>query len=57
MSDPRAAIARFYDLDRDPLPDLPFYISRIPNANVRILELGCTAGLTLGALGGTQGGR
>jgi SAM-dependent methyltransferase len=44
MEDPRAAVARFYDLDREPLADLPFYVSRIPSANARVLELGCGTG-------------
>jgi SAM-dependent methyltransferase len=44
MKDPRAAVARFYDLDREPLADLPFYVSRIPSANARVLELGCGTG-------------
>ena len=42
--DPRATVARFYDLDREPLADLPFYVSRIPNASARVLELGCGTG-------------
>jgi SAM-dependent methyltransferase len=44
VRDPRAAVARFYDLDREPLADLPFYVSRIPNASARVLELGCGTG-------------
>ena len=44
MKDPRVAVARFYDLDREPLNDLPFYVSRLPNANARVLELGCGTG-------------
>jgi SAM-dependent methyltransferase len=44
MNDPRAAAARFYDLDREPLTDLPFYVSRLPSANARVLELGCGTG-------------
>jgi SAM-dependent methyltransferase len=44
MRDPRAAVARFYDLDREPLADLPFYVSRVPSADARVLELGCGTG-------------
>lgn len=44
MTDARAEAARFYDLDRDPLNDLPFYASRIPSANAPVLELGCGTG-------------
>lgn len=44
MKDPRGAIARFYDLDREPLADLPFYVSRIPSPNARVLEIGCGTG-------------
>jgi SAM-dependent methyltransferase len=42
--DPRAEVARFYDLDREPLKDVPFYASCITNENARILELGCGTG-------------
>ncbi len=42
--DPRATVARFYDLDREPLADLPFYVSRLPSGKTRVLELGCGTG-------------
>lgn len=44
MNDSRAAVARFYDLDREPLADLPFYVARLPSASARVLELGCGTG-------------
>ena len=44
MNDPRASVARFYDLDRAPLADVPFYVSRLPGASARVLELGCGTG-------------
>jgi SAM-dependent methyltransferase len=44
MSDPRAAVARFYDLDREPLADLPFYVAHLPSVNARVLELGAGTG-------------
>ena len=44
MKDARAEAARFYDLDRDPLDDLAFYVSRLPSATARVLELGCGTG-------------
>lgn len=44
MSDPRASAAQFYDLDREPLDDLPFYLARLPGPSARVLELGCGTG-------------
>lgn len=44
MKDPRAATARFYDLDREPLTDLPFYVARLASGSARVLELGCGTG-------------
>jgi SAM-dependent methyltransferase len=44
VNDPRAAAARFYDLDREPLADLPFYVAQLPSATARVLELGCGTG-------------
>ncbi|MBZ5551739.1 MAG: class I SAM-dependent methyltransferase [Acidobacteriia bacterium] len=42
--DPRAEVARFYDLDREPLNDVPFYVSRLSHENASVLDLGCGTG-------------
>ncbi len=42
--DVRAAAAKYYDLDPDPLDDAPFYKSVIPSPQTHILELGCGTG-------------
>lgn len=43
-NDIRAAAAKYYDLDPDPLNDVPFYQSVIPSPQAHVLELGCGTG-------------
>jgi SAM-dependent methyltransferase len=42
--DIRAAAAKYYDLDPDPLDDVPFYQRLIPSPQAHVLELGCGTG-------------
>ncbi|MGH7450875.1 MAG: class I SAM-dependent methyltransferase [bacterium] len=42
--DIRAAAAKYYDLDPDPLEDAPFYKRLIPSPQTQVLELGCGTG-------------
>ncbi len=42
--DIRAAAAKHYDLDSDPLEDAPFYKRLIPSPQAQVLELGCGTG-------------
>jgi SAM-dependent methyltransferase len=42
--DLRAEAARYYDLNPNPPHDVPFYLDRLPNPQVRVLELGCGTG-------------
>ena len=47
--DIRQATARYYDLQPSPFAgqDIPFYLSRLPKPNSRVLELGCGTGRVL----------
>lgn len=45
--DIRAKAARYYDLEPEPLDDIPFYTERIPFSDASILELGCGTGRVL----------
>jgi SAM-dependent methyltransferase len=42
--DIRAAAAQYYDLDPDPLDDLPFYKRLVPSPRTHVFELGCGTG-------------
>jgi ubiquinone/menaquinone biosynthesis C-methylase UbiE len=44
--DPRAGNAVYYDLDADPLSDVPFYLRNV-DRNTALLELGCGTGRVL----------
>jgi SAM-dependent methyltransferase len=48
-TDPRAAAARYYDLQSAPFAgkDVPFYISLVPSPSSSVLELGCGTGRVL----------
>lgn len=42
--DLRAEAARYYDLNPNPLNDVPFYVEHLPGPGARVLELGCGTG-------------
>lgn len=44
MRDPRAGFADYYDLEPDPLEDIPFYLRLLPSGEAAVLELGCGTG-------------
>ena len=44
MSDPRAGLAAYYDLEPEFPNDIPFYRSRLPSPPGAVLELGCGTG-------------
>ena len=46
-NDIRAESAKYYDLQKIPFDDVPFYIEHIPSPNANILELGCGTGRVL----------
>jgi cyclopropane fatty-acyl-phospholipid synthase-like methyltransferase len=48
--DIRKETAKYYDLWSLPFDDIPFYVNRIPSAEVSILELGCGTGRVLSRL-------
>jgi ubiquinone/menaquinone biosynthesis C-methylase UbiE len=45
--DIRDEAARYYDLNPEPLNDLPFYRAKIPSRDSSVLELGCGTGRVL----------
>jgi ubiquinone/menaquinone biosynthesis C-methylase UbiE len=45
--DIRDEAARYYDLNPEPLDDIPFYRAKIPSRDSAILELGCGTGRVL----------
>ena len=45
--DIRSEAAKYYDLHKLPIDDIPFYIDRIPSQKANILELGCGTGRVL----------
>jgi SAM-dependent methyltransferase len=45
--DIRDEVARYYDLNPEPLNDIPFYRAKIPSRHSAILELGCGTGRVL----------
>ncbi|MEQ1875273.1 MAG: class I SAM-dependent methyltransferase [Bdellovibrionia bacterium] len=47
--DPRKGNSRYYDLDEDPLGDVPFYLNLV-SGSVRVLEMGCGTGRVLAPL-------
>jgi len=42
--DLRADSAWYYDLNPNPIDDVPFYVERLPGSGARVLELGCGTG-------------
>jgi SAM-dependent methyltransferase len=48
--DIRDEAARYYDLNPEPLDDIPFYRTKIPSRDSSLLELGCGTGRVLVAL-------
>ena len=42
--DLRANAAWYYDLNPNPIDDVPFYVERLPGSDARVLELGCGTG-------------
>jgi ubiquinone/menaquinone biosynthesis C-methylase UbiE len=45
--DIRDEVARYYDLNPEPLNDIPFYRARMPSPHSGVLELGCGTGRVL----------
>jgi ubiquinone/menaquinone biosynthesis C-methylase UbiE len=44
--DPRQGNIRYYDLDENPVDDVPFYLARVRDG-MSVLELGCGTGRVL----------
>lgn len=51
VADPREGNSRYYDLDEDPIGDVPFYLARVRDG-MSVLELGCGTGRVLVPLAG-----
>lgn len=51
----REEAAQYYDIQSFPIDDVPFYLSRIPAPDARILELGCGTGRVLVPLAKASG--
>jgi SAM-dependent methyltransferase len=45
--DIRAETAKYYDLQKVPFNDIPFYVKQIPSPDANVLELGCGTGRVL----------
>jgi len=45
--DIRSEAAKYYDLQKVPYNDIPFYMERVPSPDANILELGCGTGRVL----------